>query len=313
VKQIEHNNAGFELRLEYPSDWHSDRISGVNIEILDTSGAVILDEDTCTLFSEVGLILEEDGEIGDDYIVIEAAGTGDTPPTFKSADRVRIADSDIGPFEDVEVLGHNPTTGRVTLTRDLRANHSAGTSIYGLWCTYRLDTTAVDTGGAELFPLGKQLVVRWCPINSTGYDDDMPLGERAEISKGKFYIADFERRFAAIYPREHRIITEHYSMNSMLEEATYQFETEMLTRGLNINRVVDTRILVPSLMAKLRWICLLNGGDQYDAERKVAIEEYQRQVETLANAPIWQDLNEDGGKDDAEFDAPQWRFIERAL
>jgi hypothetical protein len=304
MKQIEYNNAAFGLRLELPHEWAAQTVSDVEITVKDTAANELLAATSATPWSAVGIQLDGAVALETDEITLEVSGAG-AVPSLSPGDRLQIAASAGGPQEDVEVLFYTASTKTATLVRDLRYNHSDQATVVGLFWTYDLDTSTVAD-----YPLGKQLVLTWDPDT-----DDIPVRERAEIANREFAIPGFEERFAALHPREYdAAMTPEVRLFRFLEEAHIQVGHELIVRGLLINRVVDQAILVPTLMAKVRWLILLNGDDRYQTERDVCAAEYQRQFELLCTAPIWADDDQDEVRESSEVeDHQQMVGFERGL
>jgi hypothetical protein len=300
--QIEYDNAAFGLRLEYPSEWDAQSISSVTIGVKDLGGVELLAATAATPWAAVDIRLNGAVETFDNTITLEPTGVGSVPATVQG-DRLHIAQDGSGPTESVEVLHY--ASNVATLTRDLRYDHADETAVVGLFCTYDLDTSDTDT-----FSLGKQLVITWTPST-----DDLPIKERAEIVKASYAMPDFEELFAATYPRRYQAaITPEGRLERLLESAKRQLGTELKLRNLEIDRVMDQRLLDPSLMAKVAWLSLLTGDDRYDSERKVTLDEYTRQFELLCSAPIWQDTDQDEVLDTDEVeDHVQYGGYERGL
>lgn len=303
MRQIQYNNAAFGLRFEYPHEWDAESITGVTLTVKDLSGVELLAAASTTLFSAANIQVNGGVVADTDQFLIELTASG-TIPDFVPGDRMRIAQSASGPAEDVEILNYNTTTELATLTRDMRYAHADNTRLYGLYCTYDLDTSDTD-----VFPLNKQVVLTWTPDT-----DDLPVRERGEIVISEFRVLGFEERFAALHPREYRIsMSPERRLFRFLEEAHFQLGNELRVRGLYIDRVVDQAILVPALMAKVRWLILLNGDDAYREERQVCLDEYVRQFDLLTTGPIWADDDQDEVRDDEELNDYGPRFWERGL
>ncbi len=174
-----------------------------------------------------------------------------------------------------------------------------------MFCTYDLDTSTVAD-----WTLGKQLVFTWTPDT-----DDLPCTERGEIVIKEFSIPGFNEQFEDYHPREFHAATEPDNrLPNILKAAHRQLGKELMLHGLTIDRVVDQEYLIDALMAKARWLVLLNGDDAYEVERAVALDEYARQVSLLVKAPIWTDTDQDEHIDIDEFeDHAQFAGSERGL
>lgn len=311
MRQIPYNNAAAGLTFDFPSDWDAQSITDVTLGIKNTSGDAMLAATSCTLWAYDGAVQINGAVTADENeCVIELTGAG-TLPVPVPGQRLQIAASAAGPAEEIEVLFYTVATKTITTTRDFRYDHSDNTAIVGLFCTYDLDTSTTTT-----WLTGRQVVLTWTPDT-----DDLPCKERGEVVISEFSVPGFNERFAALYPREYEVAVQHLGgvgrpdnrLPMFLDEAHSQLRMELMLRGLDINRVMDQSALVPSLMAKVRWLVLLSGDDRYDAERAVAIKEYSDQLELLSSAPIWGDDNQDEIRDRDEYEDHSQFFLERGL
>jgi hypothetical protein len=303
MRQIEYNNSAFAVRLEYPLEWDVQNISSVTLGIKDLSGTALLAATATTPWTAIGIRLSGAVETYDNTITLEPSGAGSVPD-LAPGDRIQIVASAAGPSESVEVLHYSSVTKIATLKRDLIYDHSDETAVVGLFVTYDLDTSDTDT-----FIAGKQMVFTWTPNT-----DDIPIKERAEIAKAEYAPQGFSERFLALYPRRHQVLTSpEYRLGAFLDEAKQQLRAELMVRNLDLNRVVDTRLLDPALMAKIAWLSLLGGDDEYTVERETIMGEYQKQFELLCTAPIWQDTDQDEVEESNELEDHQQLFYERGL
>ena len=285
--QIAYNDSSFNLRLEMPPEWNVDAITSMNIGVKDWDGDDLLAATAATLYTAT--TLNGAVSVGDSTITLANTATALTP-----GDRVRIAASASGPAEEVEVVFYNSSTYTATLRHETRHAHATSTAVRGLWATYALDTTTVAD-----WPAAQQCIVSWYP----GGSDDRPLRQRAEISVIEFNFADFARRFEMLYPREWKLRENRTGgIKGILEEAKKQVRGDLLSRDFDINRVVDSAIIEPLVLAKARWLVLLGTGDKWTTEREVALDEYHRQMEIVSNSPLWKDDNQDYVRDEVEMD-----------
>jgi hypothetical protein len=158
MRRIAYNDTSFALRLEYPSEWNANAISGVTVEIDDKSGDFVLSEDDCTLYTPT--TLNAAVASGASSITL---GTG--AAVVKAGDRLSIASSTDGPREECEVQAYNSSTKVVTLVSKLAYGHASGAAVVGCFCEYALDTSTVAD-----FPKGKEFIITWTPsaINAPG-------------------------------------------------------------------------------------------------------------------------------------------------
>lgn len=285
--QIKFNDTSI-LRFEFPLTWDAKKISDVTLNISTVDGYVLQSTDT-VLFSAT--TISADVEANDLEIKLSSG-------IVKSGDWLRIQDG-YDFFEDVEIKSFVGSTKTAALKRPIRNDHVSGSDAYGLFCLVTVDTTDTDK-----FPAGTQLIVSWEP------DVGFPVTERAEIGKYQFQVPNFLERFSNLCPREYDALAADDRLEEMQDEAIKQLSTELRLRGIFINLVVDTDLLIPCLMAKMRLLVLNNGDASYDTEREVSKAEFLRQFELLCAADIWIDANQDG-KIDAKTD--HGTFFERGF
>jgi len=305
MRQIPYNNAAAALRFAFPSDWDAQNITSVTLTVKDTAGNELLAADACTLW-DGGDATQINGavEVDDNSLIIELTGAG-TLPVPVPGDVLQIAASAAGPKEDIKVLFYAVATKTITAEVDFRYGHSDNAGIVGLYCTYDLDTSTVAD-----WPLSKPLVLTWTAVGT----DDLPCRERGEVVNSEFSIPGFADEFSVVYPREYEAAVDPINrLPQLLQHAHNQVRAELAVKGLFIDRVVDSTALIPVLMAKVRWIVLLSGDDQYETEREVASKEYDRQLTLLATSPMWADDNQDGIKTESEFEDHSQYFLERSL
>jgi len=302
MRQLEYDNDEFTIRLEFPHGWNVDVIDSVEIKITDLSGSELLADTAADLIDDTTLGAAASERA--DTVVLNT----DTSP--ESGDRLYIAASAAGPAEEIVVENYDSATKTITLKYELLYAHSSGAGVYGLYGTYDADLSDTD-----VFLLGKQVVLTWTPLDSGDASAGLPLKERAEVALFQLGIQGLQERFRSLYPREYEAISEPYSrFDSFVDEARKQLQIDLNLEGLNIDRVPNSELLIPCYMAKMRWLVLLSGDDRYETERKVAMNEYNTQIERLKLQPIWQDDNQDEAKSDDEFeDHSQYVGLERGL
>lgn len=283
MRKIAYNNSAFTIRLEYPIGWNPVTISGVTLAVHNDEGGELEAASACSLLQTAGMAASV--AVGDTTFGVDIGVV-----TYNPGDRLLIPAGNSGPAEEVEVQSYNATDGIVTLKRAFRYAHSSQT-VYGLFCTYDLDTSTVAT-----WTKGLQVVLTWTPAGS----DDIPFKERGEIVSFLLGFPDFTQRFAVLYPSEYRIKED--TIQEIFEEAKIAVQMDLSSRDLNLDRLVDTAFILPAIMAKARWIITMSGGDKWSYEREVAHDEYNRLIEIATNQPIWTDDNQDSVQDDVEID-----------
>ena len=305
MRQIEFANSSFGLRLEWPSSWFVMDITGVTIRVTDLNGAELLAETAATLWTSDTIRLNGGVSAFGKSLTLEES-QGGSVPALTTGDRLRIGTSADGPYEEVEVIAWDSTTDTAILDRDLRFDHADETTVVALWCTYDLDVSDED-----IFPLNKQVVLHWSPDT-----DDLELTERGEIARAAFSFPGFEESFKTLYPYEYEGTTQpEHRLPSFLAEAFRQVSMDLRMRSMDINRLVDQELLLPTITSKVRWLILMSGDDRYDSsdQRDTALQEWQRQFETLAALPIWTDDNQDEIEQDSEVTTHEYVMQYRGL
>jgi hypothetical protein len=259
------------VRLEFPLTWDARSISSVDLTVETTDGYL---ESTihCTLKTPVKLTA---AALSDDLDIVLSGNV-------LAKDWLRLQDG-YGAFEDVEVKSFEGVTKTATLKTVLMSDHAIGADAYGMFCT-----ASVDTTNTTEFNSGKQLVLTWTP--SSGF----PVVERAVVSSTKIQIPNLSERLKNLHPREFDVLDDDGRLEEMLDESINQLSTELRLRNIFIDKVIDTELLIPVLLAKIRFLVLNNGAPSVAEERNVAKTEFLQQLELLCNSDVFQDVNSDG-------------------
>lgn len=291
MRLVQYNNSAFTVRFEYPEKWDAQTLDGVNLTITDTSGNELLAATAATLYG--GTTLNAAESVGDSTVELAVGASA-----FSPGDRFQIAAGNSGPTEDCEVQSYNSSTRVATLKRELLYDHASGAAVKGLWCTYDLDTSTVAT-----WTKGLQLLFDWAPQNV----DNFPARERGEVATSAFEPSDFIARFKVLYPEAYD--ARPRDIEDLYEESVRQLRTELLSRGLLMDRIQDQEMLTPALVALARYLDSLPNGDSDDS-RKSAFQEYQRQISIISAMPIWVDTNQDKVEADEEIDNySDWQLL----
>lgn len=292
TKQIEYNNANFLMRFEFPPDWDVDNLTGVNISIATTTGTELLAAAAATLYTADTLA----GAVtsGNNAIILT------TGNALAEGDRIRISG---GHREDRTVRDYTAASKTANLTADLDWDHANLADIDGLFCTYDLDTSTVAT-----WTSGLDVVVSWTPVGI----DVAAYTETYEIAKsGQYQASDFDERFEAQYRREYRNFGDY--LDTIRIEAQKRLTQRLKARGLNMDRVVDQEILMPTHLALTRQLLIRGTGEAWIDERKEALDEYNTEFKILTSDVIWADDDQDGVKDSGESDIPSEHTFDRGL
>lgn len=291
MRQVLYNSAAYRLRFEYPPDWSASTVTSVKLTVTDTSATELLAATTCTQFT--ANTINGATSAGASSLILTTA----VSYSPVEGDLFTIAASASGPSETVECLYYASATKTMTLKQDMRYAHATGTAIYGRFCYHDMVTTSTST-----FTKALQMILSWQAYASTALAYPA-VTERAEITSLTYGGNDMAGRFALLYPRENRVITANDALfTDYFAEAKKQLSIELRGRGLMMDRVVDQERLDPSLLTLTRYLVTLGGGDDWETERNVALNEYARQFEILCSEPIWTDENLDGAQDDDEID-----------
>ena len=273
---VKYNESSNTMRLEYPYGWNIIGLSDVTIGVKTTAGAELLAATSATIYSDTTLA---SAATAGDVTIDLAVGADAVSP----GDRLFIAHSAGGRDEEVEVASYNSTSKEVTVASPLLYGHSSGAAVYGLWATYDLDTTDTD-----VWPINSDIVITWTPDSG-----DPVYTERGRVQRSVASWSDLERRFKAVYHREYRQLTEPYRrFDSMVEEAEQQLRMELSLRSLDMYKVVDKTLVMPCMMAMIRWLSLIDvDSERFLDEREIAMSEYKRNLELLLAHPVWIDKN----------------------
>lgn len=296
MKQIKYDDTT-TLRLEFAPEWDAGTVvdAGVNIEVRDTNGTILLAATAATLVAKNSLA--SDASSGDVSVMLNAIGG-----EFLPVDRIRIGSTE-EMREDRTVMGFNDDTNTLILDTVLDWDHASGVDVYPFFATYALDTTTVAT-----FPKNKQLVISWEPVD-VGI---APYTERAEIAEaGAFAASDFDAEFKELYPREYEDFRAR--LDTVREISERKLTYRLQSRGLNMNRVVDQQVLMDTLLSLTRYNMIKGNGDDWEFEIGSAKIDYNNDFEDLVSLPIWADDNQDDTKDDDEVKSFQPVFIERNM
>jgi hypothetical protein len=295
MRHITFNASAAPLRLEFPLTWTPPATTEIpTLTVYDIGGNTLQAAKACNIYTKTSLSV---ASVEDDTTVTLAVGASSLYP----GDWIKIRDG-YGSDENVEVDYFISANKTVNLVKPLRQDHTLGSEVYGLFATVTLDTTNLTN-----YPKGRQVTLVW-NFPTSGFS----IEETGVISVYSFLIQNFEERFANLHPREYAALVGDDRLKPMLDEAISQFSSELRLRNLYLERVVDTDCVVPCLMAKLRWLTLLNGDASYDTERSVARDDYLRQFEMICGAPIWTDDNQDLIQSDLEVTDHQV-FFERSM
>lgn len=293
MRNLEYNNAAQTLRLEFPDEWNPPDISAVTLTILDRDGTELLAASACTLYTATSL--DGDANRYASTITLDSAAGA-----LVQGDRIFIA-GEAG-NEKQTVRGQDLTSEIVTLEGILYHDHVDGDVVDACWCTISVDTSTVAT-----FTAGLPITLLWTPTGSGS-----PFTESAQIAKTTLSIEGLEERFRAVWSRAYEdFINPQDKFSIMRAEAERQLKAELLSDGLNMDRIIDQDRIAPVLMARMAYMWTLNGDVNKEDERKAIGDEYNKLVAQLKRDPIWQDSDQDFVEDEEVETTSHETYFER--
>jgi hypothetical protein len=281
MKQLKYDSEN-TLRLEIPPEWKvQNNIQNITVAVKDTSGNSLLSAANTTLYSADTLA--------------SAASSGDNTVTLTTGnvlsfgERIRLYGSG-NTTEDRTVLSYVASTKVVTLSTVLDYDHSASSEVHGLFATYAIDMTDND-----VYSKNRQLRIIWTSSDIK----HAPYTELAEVAEtSEFSASDFDEEFSALYPREYENARER--LTSLRELAERRLGYRLQSRGMNMDRVQDQRVIMDSLLSLTRYLTIQGYGDDWEFEINQAWDQYLRDFEDLCSLPIWVDDNQDEIKTEDE-------------
>lgn len=282
MRQIPYSSSSVPIHFEFPAEWDTSLVTAVSLTITDRDGDTLMAADSATMYTATSL----DGAVdrfADSIILDSGAGA------LVVGDMLRLYGS--GGSETVRVKGYNGTTYTATLEDVLDNEYADNDVVRAVFCNYTLDVSTVAT-----FTAGLIMNFTWTPTGS-----GQPVTEQAQIAKSALDISGLERRFSRVYPRAYESFTDPVDrFADMAMEAELQIEQELLSRGLDIQRIANPDSISTVIMARMAYMWTLNGDKEMEDERRVLGGEYEKQVGWLMNSPVWEDKDQDGIEDDGE-------------
>jgi len=292
MRQLRYNYASNLLTFEYPAEWNGGLISGVGLSVTDSDGVELLALDDATIYTATTL-----GSAASRYSSSITLAAGAT--ALSAHNHILIAGTTGA--ERHRVKGYNSVSRVVELENLLENDHDIGDAVHGLWCTYTLDTSDTD-----VFLPGLVITCLWTPVGH-----GIAATELYQISKMSLDIGGLELRFSRLYPRAYSAIkTPSDRFEDFVQEAESQLSNELSGNGLDIQRIIDTDLVAPVLMAKIACLWTMDGDIDRQDERDWFERNYDRQLGFLTKNPIWSDHDQDLATDsDENSDHPL--FFER--
>lgn len=276
-------NSTTAIPLQYPRTWDLAALTGVTLQIANTSAVELLAATAADLYTQT--TLDAAADRFDRSITLDA-GAED----LEIGDILRI--TGVAGYEDHVVRGWDTTNKVATLDLVLNRDFEDGATVDRLSAV-----CSVDLSDTDVFAPGTQLVLTWTPAGTGA-----PMTLLAEVeADDQINVADFTKDFKALYPRAYDALKEPADrLDVVLRLAQDELRLVLSARGLDIVRVKDQRLLNPLLMALVARYWTLNGDKEMSDERTVIDAAYSTAVEGLCKLPIWVDSDGDGIEDDGE-------------
>lgn len=272
------------IKKQFPRGWDPSTLTGVTLQIKDVDGVELQVAAAAALYTATSI----DGDASRfAYSFTLDAGAGALVP----GDIIRIVG--VNGQEDHIVKGWDDTNKVVDLETYINRDFEDGAAVY------RLSAVAtVDFSNATTYPAGTQLVLVWTPTGSGS-----SFTERAEIeTRLQVDVAAFTADFRALYPRAYDALSVPADrLDTIIRLALDELRLILLSRGLDMARVVDQRLISPPLMALVARYWTINGDENLEDERKVIDAAYSAAVEQLCTLPIWEDSDGDEILDEGEI------------
>lgn len=272
------------IKKQFPRGWDPSALTGVTLQIKDVDGVELQPAAAAALYTATSI----DGDASRfAYSLTLDSAAGALAP----GDIIRIVG--VNGQEDHIVKGWDDTNKVVDLEAYINRDFEDNAVVY------RLSAVAtVDFSNTTTYPAGTQLVLVWTPTGSGS-----SFTERAEIeTRLQVDVAAFTADFRALYPRAYDALSVPADrLDTIIRLALDELRLTLLSRGLDMARVVDQRLISPPLMALVARYWTINGDENLEDERKVIDAAYSAAVEQLCTLPIWEDFDGDEILDEGEL------------
>jgi hypothetical protein len=288
MKPIKYSDDSFVIRGEYPDRLarHAESITGVNVTISSIGGTALVAETAATLYTAT--TISADALHGSMYIVL--AAESEEP---SEGDRFLIGVSADGPAEQI-ICDHYDSDNRyLYLERELQYSHTSGAAVVGLWATYDLDASDTD-----VYTKGREIRVLWDPDT-----DDEAWPDIYRVTGASSAPPGFWSAFQVLYPTEYEMATNR-DLPELEERLRSMFRHQFTALRIDVERIQDGERLTDGMLLFARYI--LTDEDKH----KLAWVDW---FKTLCSDPIWEDINDDGVKDENEDQIHDWDPIMRSI
>lgn len=280
---ITYTNATTQIAIQYPRTWDVTALTDVTLQIADVEGNELQAATSAALYTQT--TLADDATRFSRTIEVAAAAAD-----LEIGDVIRIAG--VNGYETHTVRGYDATNKIATLELTINRDFETGATVDRLTAISTVDLSDTDT-----YPPGIQLMLTWAP---TGTGDSFTTLAEIEADS-QIDLAEFTKDFKAVWPRAYNALKEPADrLDIVLRLAQDELRMTLATRGLDIARVKDQRLLNPPLMTLVARYWTLNGDENLDDERKVINSMFSANIEALCKLPIWVDTDGDGILDDGE-------------
>lgn len=273
--------------------WDPSLLTAVDLTINDVAGNELQAATEASLYTAT--TLEADANRYSRNIVL-----ADESEDLEIGDRIRIIG--IQGYEDHIVKGYDSTTLTAILEEILDRDFEACALVYRLSAI-----STVDLSDTDVFAPGIQIVLIWTPTGTGS-----PFTELAEVEGyDQIDLPSFVDDLRIIYPRVYDAFTKPANrLGRVIQIANDQLRIALASRGLDIARIKDSRLLTAPMLDLVASLWTKSGDVNTEDERKQINKSYSESFEALTRHPIWVDADGDGIQDDTEVqDYPY--FFER--
>jgi hypothetical protein len=274
--------------MSFPPTWDPSVITALTLKVADRSGNELMASTAADLYTAT--TLDADALRYADTVTLDAAAEDLSP-----GDVIRIVGS--SGYEDRTVKGYDSISKVAILEQIIDNEYADGDSVYRLSAPVTVDFT--DT---NVYPAGQQLLLTWTPTGTGA-----PFTQLAEIAPTiQLDIEGFEVGFKALFRRAYEGLKEPEDrLDTVFEEAQKSLRRELISRRLDVTRVMDQDVMEPCL----RLLCAIywaRGGELSDNNPNLKDElaewrlDYKAEFELLCKNPIWVDDDIDDIQDPGE-------------
>ena len=280
---ITYTNDTTSIELQYPRSWDPFALTGATLQVADTDGTEIMAATAASRYTQTELA--DDAARYTRTLELDAAAAD-----LQIGDLIHI--EGVNGYEIHTVRGYDPTNKIATTELPINRAFETGATVdrLSVICT-------VDFSDTDVFAPGTQIVLTWTPAGTGA-----PFTLLAEIeADDQINLAEFTKDFQALWPRAYSALKDPADrFDIVIRLAQDELRMTLASRGLDIARVKDQRLLNPPLMTLVARYWALNGDERLEDERKLINSMLSASIEALCKLPIWVDHDGDGILDDGE-------------